>query len=192
MANYNNNKKSNFYKVKNRSASSVVYNIPDQNIRREFAPGEEKKIPFSELEALTFQPGGRELLAGFLQLTADDIIERLSIPTEEEYYLTEEQIIDLLKNGSHDAFLDCLDFAPVGVIDLIKRFSVSLPLTDTRKIHALKEKTGFDVEAALKNMASDKEDESVEEESAPAAAKTTGKTGRRTTPSYKIVNKTAE
>lgn len=38
------------YNVKNRSTSVVVYTIPDTNLRREFAPGETKRIPFGELE----------------------------------------------------------------------------------------------------------------------------------------------
>ena len=50
------------YNVKNRSSSVVVYRIPEDNLRREFAPGETKRIPFSELEKLTYQQGGREML----------------------------------------------------------------------------------------------------------------------------------
>ena len=41
--------------VKNRSASVVVYKIPEDGIRRSFAPGETKKISFEELEKLTYQ-----------------------------------------------------------------------------------------------------------------------------------------
>ena len=43
------------FNVKNRSASTVVYKIPESNLRREFAPGETKQIPFGELEKLTYQ-----------------------------------------------------------------------------------------------------------------------------------------
>ena len=56
------------YNVKNRSSSVVVYRIPESNLRREFAPGETKRIPFGELEKLTYQQGGRELLEQFLQI----------------------------------------------------------------------------------------------------------------------------
>lgn len=35
--------------VTNRSAGMVVYNIPEEGIRREFMPGETKKINFEEL-----------------------------------------------------------------------------------------------------------------------------------------------
>lgn len=42
------------FNVKNRSASVVVYKIPEENIRREFAPGESKRISYAELEKLTY------------------------------------------------------------------------------------------------------------------------------------------
>ena len=42
------------YNVKNRSASFVVYRIPEKNIRREFMPGESKKIDYQELVDLSF------------------------------------------------------------------------------------------------------------------------------------------
>ena len=54
------------YNVKNRSSSTVVYKIPDLNLRREFAPGEVKRITFGELEKLTYQQGGREMLEQYL------------------------------------------------------------------------------------------------------------------------------
>jgi len=38
------------YNVKNRSTSMVVYTIPENNIRREFMPGETKKISKEELD----------------------------------------------------------------------------------------------------------------------------------------------
>lgn len=169
--------------VKNRSASIVTYRIPEEGIRREFTPGETKKIRYSELEKLSYQSGGRALMANFLQITDEEITEELSIHTENEYYMSEEQIIELIKEGSIDAFLDCLDFAPVGVIDLIKKFAVSLPMNDSQKREALKNKTGFDVTVAIKNS----EAEKVEE--AAANGEITAATARRTTTNYKVISK---
>ena len=137
------------YNVKNRSSSIVVYRIPETNLRREFEPGEIKRVPFGELEKLTYQPGGRELLENFLQILEEEVTTDLNVHREVEYDMSEGQIRDLLLNGSLDAFLDALDFAPIGVIDLIKTMSVQLPLTDLNKRRALKEKTGFDVDRAL-------------------------------------------
>lgn len=72
--------------------------------------------------------------------------------------MSEQDIIKLMQTGSIDEFLDCLDFAPPGVIDLIKKLSVSLPMTDFQKVNALKAKTGFDASAALKHDIESKED----------------------------------
>lgn len=173
-------------KIKNRSASQIIYTIPELGIRREFSPGETKIIAFDELEKLNWQAGGRELMMSFLQITENKAIEDLSIPTEVEYHMSEEQIIDLLLNGDLDAYLDCLEFAPVGVIDLIKLYAVELPLTDTRKIEALKEKTGFDAAIAYKNKMADLAPEetapAAQEEEKKPAAQTNGR--RRTNVSY--------
>lgn len=179
-------------KVKNRSASLAVYSIPEINVRREFAPGETKNITYGELEKLSYQPGGRAIMQNFLQIIDPEATGDLGINREPEYDLSEQQIIDLMTKGSLDVFLDCLDFAPVGVIDLIKKFSVSLPLNDIDKRDALKKKTGFDVTVALANIQKEKEDmdvptvESKERrvkiESAPE--------GRRTIPKYNVVQST--
>ena len=134
-------------------------------------------------------------MANFLQIIEEAATEALGIHREPEYNLSEEQIIELLKNGNQDAFLDALDFAPTGVIDLIKKFAVSLPLSDLNKIAALKEKTGFDVTKILANLQAEKEDD-VEAEKAkvaapvrrvtPAVATTTP--ARRTSGQYKVVS----
>lgn len=177
MANYNK-----MYKVKNRSASMAVYSIPELGIRREFAPGEEKKISYNELEKLSYLSGGRQLMTHFLQITDEEVTTNLNIHTENEYYMSEEQIIDLIKYGSIDAFLDCLDYAPIGIIDLIKRYAVDIPMNDANKREALKKKTGFDVDSALKNKEAEKTDET--QEAKPEVKATTG---RRTTTNYKVV-----
>ena len=67
------------YNVKNRSSSIVVYKIPETNLRREFAPGETKRLPFGELEKLTYQPGGRELIENFLQIIDEAVTSDLNV-----------------------------------------------------------------------------------------------------------------
>ena len=124
-------------------------------------------------------------MANFLQIQSEGVPKSLGIKTEPEYYMSEQQIINLLKHGSMDAFLDCLDFAPVGVIELVKKFAVSLPLDNYEKRQALKAKTGFDVDAAIAN--SGLEPDIKEEEKIKASVETPA-TGRRTTSKYKVVN----
>ena len=50
----------------------VVYKIPESNIRREWQPGETKRITFEELEQLSYQAGGKELMANFLQVVEEE------------------------------------------------------------------------------------------------------------------------
>lgn len=184
------------YNVKNRSSSMVVYRIPETNLRREFAPGETKRIPFGELEKLTYQPGGRELLENFLQILEEEVTTNLNVHRELEYDMSEEQVRDLLLTGSVDAFLDALDFAPIGVIDLIKSMAVALPLTNLQKRKALKDKTGFDVDRALMHIEEERAEENADKvNSAPAERRVKEEVkpaGRRTTPSYKVTKKITE
>lgn len=182
------------YLVTNRSASEVVYSIPEDNIRREFQPNETKKIRHSELEKLTYQPGGDVLIADYLQIKNEEAIADLGVHTEPEYNMGPQDVIDLIKNGSLDAWLDCLDFAPAGVIELVKTYSVSVPLNDHEKRRALKEKTGFDVDAAIRHVEEERQDDAG---TAPASNGKTRRTasttteestsGRRTQPKYKII-----
>lgn len=179
------------YTVKNRGASTVVYKIPEAGIRREFQPGQSKRISSEELEKLTYQPGGALILAQFLQITDLDPVVKANMKVEPEYHMSEADVAALIKTGSLDAFLDALDFAPIGVIDLIKKLSIDIPLTDMAKRKALKEKTGFDVDAALRHIEEEKEDDgqdtilkqSGERRVKPADAPA----GRRTTPQYNII-----
>ena len=193
--------------VKNRSSSKVGYVVPEDGVRREFAPGETKKISYGELEKLSFQPGGVALMTHFLQVRTfqpeeaktSEIVSELGIHTEPEYYMDEAKIKEVMVSGSVDAFKDMMDFAPVGVIDLIKKYAVELPLESTPKIEYLKEKTGFDLVKALANIKAEQEEEgekintakqgrrvaiATEEEAVPA--------GRRTTPKYNVVKKNEE
>ena len=186
---------STMYNVKNRSAGVATYKIPELGIRRSFQPGEIKKISAEELEKLTYRPGGMALLSNFLQIMDAEAIAKVGLHPQPEYHMSEQDIVKLMKTGSIDEFLDCLDFAPPGVIDLIKKLSVSLPLSDFQKVNALKAKTGFDCAVALRHVMEEKEDEGQDtilktsgerrvkkEEEVPA--------GRRTAPKYNVVTPT--
>ena len=177
--------------VKNRSGSHVVYSIPEIGVRRSFAPGEVKKISYEELEKLTYQAGGMEIITRFLQVQDEKVITNFNMHVEPEYYMDEKQIAKVIVHGSLDEFLDMLDFAPDGVIDLVKRMAISLPMTDYNKMEALKKKTGLDVEAALKNIRAEREDEkpSIDDNTPQRRVKKDAPEGRRTTPKYNVVTK---
>lgn len=73
----------------------------------------------------------------------------MGLKVEPEYFYTEKEIKYLFEHGSLDEFLDCLDFAPLGVIHTIETLAVTLPLNDVAKRYAILEKTGFDVTRAI-------------------------------------------
>lgn len=141
---------SDIIEVTNRDNGSVGYNIEDlNNLHRNFMPNETKKITMGELRKLAYTPGGEYLLTNCLKLDNSDAIDELIGKVEIEYYYDEDKVKDLLINGSIDEFLDCLDFAPSGVIDLVKNLAVTLKLNDYTKREAILEKTGFDVTKAI-------------------------------------------
>ena len=125
-------------------------------------------------------------------------MEAILSSVEPEYFYTEEDIKHLLLDGSIDEFLDCLDFAPKGVIDILKDLAVSLPLNDMQKREAILKKTGFNVTnaIAIQNTKYDGEAESVENEEKAkkrrVAKEENGSehnSGRRTAPpKYKVIS----
>ncbi len=146
-------------KVKNRDNGTVGYTIPELgNLHRDFALGETKEISMNELRKLAWTPGGKALLKDYLIIENNDAIAELLGDVEPEYNYTEEDVRNILTNGSLNAFLDCLDYAPEGVINLIKQIAVDTKLNDVAKRQAILEKTGFNVDSAIRINEESKED----------------------------------
>ena len=179
--------------VENRSAGTIVYNIPERQIRRELAPRQAIRVPKDEIEALAYTAGGMNLIRNHLLVKDEEILDELKVHREPEYYWNADKVAALIKTGTLDEFLDALDFAPEGVIDMIKDLSVQLPLNDFSKRQALKAKTGFDVDAAIAHDVENRTPEDGEavapkEEKVRRVQKTTG----RRTSGAKVIKKTAE
>ena len=168
--------------VTNRSSGMVIYNVPEMHIRRVFYTGETKEVDVAELEALVNQPGGRELIYGYLLIKDADVAKRLmniDLRNEVEYNMTDAEVKAWMNTCSLDEFKDALDFAPAGVKDLMKKYAVELPLNDVAKREAMKLQNGFDVDAAI---AIKKEAETPEKgEVKPEAAPTTRRAGTSST-----------
>lgn len=147
-------------KVTNRDNGHVGYKIPDMNnLVRDFNANETKNITMEELRKLAFIPGGPTLIRDYLVIDNKDIVAQLLGRVEPEYYYTEEDIKKLLSpEYSLDALKDCLEFAPKGTIDLVKKIAVEMPLNDVSKRKAILEMTGFDVTAAIMVNEETKED----------------------------------
>ena len=138
-------------KVRNRSTGSVGYEIPEMgNYPRVFAAKEEKELPFEELQKVSYIPGGSYLLQHYLVIENVEARDEILGGVELEYDYSEKDVERLLVSGSLDELLDCLDFAPLGVIDLVKSLAVKLELNDVRKRKAIQDKTGFSVDSAIR------------------------------------------
>lgn len=142
--------KNTLVKVINRFSGTVGYEVDDLGVYRNFYPGESKDIPFEELEKLSFTPGGMTILKEYLEITDKNIAAKIfNLNPEPEYFYSKEDIEKVMQSGTLDEFLDCLDFAPASVHELIKDMAVSLPLNDVSKRKAIKDKFGFDVDKAI-------------------------------------------
>lgn len=162
-------------KVLNRDNGTVHYDIPDLRIVRTFQPNETKVITFEEIEKLSYIPGGMRLLKDYLMIQNKEAYEAIfNVNTDDadpEYFYTKEEVRTLLTEGSMDQLIDCLNFAPKSVIDLVKEEAVALPLNDVAKRDVIYEKTGFNITKALeiKKIAAEP---IVAEKATPAATKT--------------------
>ena len=166
--------KNTLIKVLNRDNGRVGYRVPEIGVRRLFMPGETKEIPFHELEKLSWVPGGMTILKDCLVIQDAEALQSILGGVEPEYHYTPADVKELLLHGSLDQLKDCLDFAPTGVVDLVKSISVEIELNDVQKRKAIFEATGFNVTKAIDINHASKETSEDEAAAAPS--------GRRATP----------
>lgn len=153
----------NYVEVTNRNNGTTGYTL-SSGLHRDFNLNETKKIDIEELNELMVVPGGEYLLRNYLMIKDKSALEYLDIETEPEYFYTEAEIKKLLLEGNLDQLEDCLNFAPQGVIDLVKSLAVSLEIPDIRKRELIQNKTGFSVDNAIrvnKTLAEDAPSEEV-------------------------------
>lgn len=186
--------KNTLIKVTNRSGASVGYEVPDLGVTRRFNNKETKEISAEELRKLSYVPGGMYIIQNCLRIDNEELVKELLGQVEPEYAYTEEDIKSLLLNGSLDELLDCLDFAPDGVIQLIKDFAVKYELNDVKKRKAIFNKTGFNIDKAIE-INNISQEEKPQEETGVARRinkenESEGGSSRRTAPpKYKVLGK---
>lgn len=181
-------------KVKNTTRGRVGYIIPDlDNLDRNFMPGEIKEVTFNELNKLMFTPGGEALLRNHLTIQNPEALKEILGDVEPEYFYTQEDVQKLLITGSIEQFMDFLDFAPQGLINLAQDLAVSMEISDIRKREAIQNKTGFNVTKAIEiNHETGVDEEINNEQKIRRAApinqeESQGKQERRTNPpKYKV------
>lgn len=183
-----------FVEVTNRAPGSVGYTLEDRNLHRTFEYGETKKISLEELQQLSYIPGGEYILKNSLIVNDKSALEALNLEVEPEYFYTEAEITKILTTGTLDELEDTLNFAPAGVIELIKKIAVKEEIPDTRKRKMISEKTGFNIDSAITvNHIMDEEEAPAEEETktrktAPVKVESTTPV-RKSASKYKVVSK---
>jgi len=155
----------NTVQIKNRSNNICVLEVPDMNLSRTFQPRGVQDIDLKDLEQfMRYEPSLKIILNYFIILNKEFAQNLLpTIATEPEYWMEDEDIIKLLKEGSTEELLDFFDFAPLGAIDILKTYSVALPVTDLSKIEIIKEKTGLNILRAIELEKELIEEENVED-----------------------------
>jgi len=186
-------------KVRNRNAGGTGYFFDTYGGqgRRYFAPNEEKWISLNELKQLSYTPGGEYILKNCLVINDKNALEALNMEVEPEYFYDEATIKDILLNGSYDQLEDTLNFAPDGVIDIIKKFAVDLEIPDVNKRKMISEKTGLSIDNAIRVnqvMAEDTSEEAKEEAPKRKTAPVVTSTPQRkaTNDKYKVVTPKTE
>ena len=143
-----------YVQVQNLTDSPVVYNIPEDNIRRDFGPYEKKRIGVEELQKLYYQPGGSVLIRDFLRIEDKKMALEFGVDPdvyEHEYQWDKNKVDDVLLNGDIDVLCDALDFAPEGIVELIVQRAVDLRIPDVNKRQAIKKATHKDIDKMIIN-----------------------------------------
>lgn len=151
-----------------RAKGSVGYKIDTLRVSRSWKHDAKDPIyiPVAELIELTTIPGGRKLLEEYLIIQDEDArLEVLGIETPPEYSYTEKEINYLLHKGSNEQLLDCLDYAPKGVLDLVKMLAIQNKPDTTVKVDAINKKFGINLDELIKfnaELRNPNEEETVE------------------------------
>ena len=187
--------KNTLIKITNRYDGMAGYEVADLGINRLFMAGETKEVTMEEIRKLSYSIGGITLLKDFFVLDNPEAVAEILGTVEPEYFYTEEQVKELLLTGSLEALQDCLDFAPAGTIELVKKVAVETKLNDIQKRRAIQAATGFNIDTAVM-INEETEDEKVEEEktrrvTTASATPIAASTGRRTSApniNYKVIS----
>ena len=146
-----------------------------------------------ELRAAVQVPGTYSVIQDDLIIHSAEAVKELFPSAEPEYFYGTKEVDELLLRGSLDQLKDALDFAPDGVIALIKDRAVELKLNDMDKREAIFDQTGFNITKALEIKKLSGEEEKVEAKTRRAApVSATAETSGRRTFAPKVMTTTSE
>lgn len=135
-------------KVINRTGGSLAYKIDTLRVTRYWSrPGDYLNISIAELSELRTVRGGNTILRDCVVIEDEEALSVL-FPDEDlqpEYKYGIKEVEFLLYEGGTAQLLDALDFAPTGVLDLIKLKSIRKLPNETAKIEAINKKFNIDI-----------------------------------------------
>lgn len=184
-------------KVINRSGGALGYHIPSMRITRRWnQPGDYLNISIEELLELKTVPGGVAVLEDCL-LIEDKTALSVLFPDQEiepEYEYGLEEVSTLLYESGIDQFLDALDYAPKGVLELLKEKAVAKLPDTVEKIKSMNEKFGIDLnkmhELHLERGVEEKAEKTVVKRRRTAPLKKEEEESNQSTlPKYNVVSK---
>ena len=154
-------------KVRNMVDYNVGYKIEEDNIRRQFSPHEVKTVTAGELRKLDYTRGGHVLLTSYLAVQNKSLAQEFGVDEDSyanEYNWDAAKVDQVLLSEPVEVLQDAMDFAPEGILQLIKDRAIALRLDsmDKRKVisDAMKIDLNGMIELAVKA-------ESTETKSAP-------------------------
>lgn len=140
--------------IQNLTDDPVVYIDNDGGVERRiiFNPQQTMALPKEMVERMQYDLGGASLLKDYLSVKDEEVRAAIGVPEDQiEYDYTKDDVVRLLTDNNVDAIADALDFAPAAIVDMLAAEAVALP-TNNREVMALiKEKTGKDIEAMIRN-----------------------------------------
>ena len=147
----------------NRDTGTVGYTLEDSGLHRRFTAGETKKVTFDEIEKLSWAPGGKELLREYLIIQDKEAAEEILGNVEPEYFYTRDTVKKLLTDGTLAQLQDTLEFAPKGVVDLVKQEAVEMKLDSNVKREEIQKATNFNVTRSIELNEDEDNSQDVEE-----------------------------
>lgn len=145
--------------VTNRSRGTVVYRIPHLRVERIWKkPGDVLQIPIDELIEVTMIPGGKRILEQYLMISDQEVLDLIFVDgIVPEYRYGPKEIEYLLYTGTNEEFLDTLDYAPKGVLDLILAMSIKKLPDTVVKVEAINKKFNVNLQAIRSNATPEEE-----------------------------------
>ena len=139
-------------KVKNLVDYNVGYKIEEDNVRRQFAPYEIKQIEAGELRKLNYTRGGHILLTEYLSVMNRNLADEFGVDSDSfdnEYNWDVNKVDSVLTSEPIEVLQDALDFAPKGVLELIKDRAIALKLDSMDKRQIISSALGIDLSSMI-------------------------------------------